>query len=644
MYNYNNNNIMLLVMSIILMAAVLGTTTSTGVSAQQLTTITFNTMIDCSDLENPCDFMNKTNYLEGIAPSATTNVIINYKSAGLTQYITLKTGVSATVGALNVGGIGNVEFTVNADLTVLNLAMFSNVSANVQMSSMTVWDTFLLLKGTLFTVYNGSLLTNSTVIVSDGVILTAHDSPITFDCAVADASNTQYLQFNSTPVLVGNSPFTVSGPASTFLVGIRAIESTGMVFLNNTDLYGISGMQQLRVLNDLDLRNGATLMVKDFLSGIEYSRINVNSGTLYVNNNNAGAEGSKVKIYSISSDPMGLITFMNVERVDVMQITAEGNFTIDTVTIFNIGSEDAGLVSNFSRLMIAGHSYLNVDNSNIFRLAVIESKLVNSQPGIFFNLTSWNSIYEFESSLNNTIFWVLERSTLEFFDDASFVGVSGIYLYGEITLDQDLFLDEYPALNIVGGVASMVTNSSTITGDVTISNGVLWPLDTTIYGNLYHNGGTIHFVNTYGRNLMILGNYTSEEGAILGFSDSLEMAGFATIYVAGTTDLEATLMIQFIDDIAIAGADYNILSSATNIVGEFESPEVHWATDEEVDTFKINMYKQRDVILTFIGEKEHHGVPGWGIFLIILAIFVVLGAGVVVYIKYFKKPSGYVPL
>ncbi|GAM21926.1 hypothetical protein SAMD00019534_051010 [Acytostelium subglobosum LB1] len=643
---------MKLIISICLVLAAFVVANNAYKDPYALQNVIFNTAANCSDHTNPCDWSNPSNWIGGIVPTYSSSVTIDYSSVNpppAPQYINIGNNTSAYMASLNING-PNVELSSYSTMFyVYNTISVNNAHLVLNMGNLYAYGPFNLLGNSTFLAYTSFLNANGSALIDTNAQFHAtHNSGVNFDKSIDQSQQT--IVFRSAPIIDTMTGFSVAGPNATFLAGINADTNQAMVFLNTTYLYGTTSLQSLRVLNTLTLMDAAVLNVANQFYGLPGCVVSIGDGALTIGNGDVTNFSFAADIQgTVTSSFHGTLLIQNFPgTISIDQVQTMGSVSVDNVYQFNIGSDMDPLQSNLTILNIAGTSYFQIDTADIALIAIGQSASRLAQLRVFISFTSTSNIGRSQTPLNNTIFNVLDGAVLTMEGELTFYGTSGIYLYGEMTILNNIAFDQPPALSIQGGAASLRSDNVTLNGTVTMIAGTYYPVQTTIVGDFDQIGGMLHFAGVIGENLVVMGDFTSTVNGTIAFTDAIQPDSDSVIMVEGQVSITDNLLIQFLETTPQGNVDYYIMSSLNNpIQGMFSFADVAWEATKIIPyTYEIYVTNPaNEMILSFKApppaQQKH--LPGWAVFLIVLAVLTVVGLAFLGF-RYYRRNQGYIAL
>ncbi|KAN0044755.1 hypothetical protein ACTA71_006278 [Dictyostelium dimigraforme] len=605
-----------------------------AISSQTIFKFNFNPLY-CGAQDNACRFLDANNWDNGI-PTNGSSVVIDFTEVtnSKEQVFILASGVNNTFINMTITGSATTNVVVSFFDTNIEISQnftgnnnASIVFDNQKSNNVTLW-------GYDFEV-GGKFLIQSSTVESSYSILKFNNMFVDQNSKFS-VQNTNVLinglaQFWTTVSLTDESSFIAN--ECVFNAGIN---SDSRVTLGPTSFFSQSNLEIVTFNDDVSIEGGALTISDSFKF--------TGNPTITVHNSNFTISGSSSATFpSIVLESGNLVCFHPTGNFS-NGVQGNGTITFDInkqgVTqsqcdLWNVNSTAINVVA-------AGDLVLNIQNSKFGSLSDKQSSFVINPdhaptPSIqFFGVNKLDYIF---TNLSQIVF-----------NDESFISLNGptdswvkklpINLLGNLAINQvNLFatvhtMDQasYLGLNggIIGGSVSLTTGRfhaediATITGDFILAGGALLDLDQT------------------SSQFSINGNFEMDSESSVFIAESLSTTSL--VIVGGNLVLNGTLIMDVSDTNPSDGDSFNLIQCDGNTVGSFSTVTLLSNGLAYTSMDYSLSYKNNVVSISFSSkEPSHKKLPGWAVFLIILAVLVVVAGAAYGYIRY-KKRAGYLPI
>ncbi|GAM19508.1 hypothetical protein SAMD00019534_026830, partial [Acytostelium subglobosum LB1] len=317
-----------------------------------LPVVMFNTSINCSDPNDPCDLFDPANWIGGVVPSPSNNGLIDYSpqtiNNKLTQYInvTNKYSFNSNIGSLSVKG-PNVQLGVYGYIWAhQSLEIVDANVVNVDPPGIRVTGGFLLLGQSTFNV-SALILEGSVFVDVSASFMVSNEFLQILQSEEEPTQQTVYFQ--SQPVFKDLGQVSFECLNSTFYAGVNIMGSTAPATFNHTIyLHGQSSIDSINLFDTANLyvMDGANLLITNQLDSESGSNIYVsNLGALVVDgkqlitgdgvtingsvtiSNGVYTPGQHSIITGDLIQPSGLVMFTS----NIQSLTVQGSFKSSSI-------------------------------------------------------------------------------------------------------------------------------------------------------------------------------------------------------------------------------------------------------------------------------------------------------------------------
>jgi len=587
-----------------------------------------------------CSFDNPDNWDREQVPTDPNNddVVIDFSAAKYTSIQYLNTQHNITVKSLTINGNGNSGLPDLTSCVTFNVG--DNLVVNVT-NKLTLNNAKIAIAG------NDQESTIGQVVLSEGNF-DGDDIFLNIQNVNSDSVSKFNVKGESVIGIFGDSVFQnrpqfsehtnlIGGGNHTYQAGLN---SQYRSIFSYATISGDSNIDALTITDGLVINNNAKVNV---IGGAKFG----GSASFDVMAGGSVLFSSSEYVY-LENVNIDAGCFVNVSSpVNATSVNGDGTLFIQSCVSANIIS------STFQQLLVYGNSSLNLINSAINTIA---NGAVQNDPNagedfnIFINCEG--TVQVNAANLAHTTFTSIDGSTVTFSnpDAVYLVGESGLMITGTVTvngpgtLNAGLFgvnlQDPEGKLNLVNGAS--------IRGDLTNTRGVVTLNGNNgVYGTLTNLYGTIE-VDYIGSTLTVTGNMTLNPESSIFFYNNVTTGTTSPITVSGVISLgNSTILIEFDEQTIQQNTNYILMQSEGSTNGQFGTVNSLNNGKLVSEQFRINVDLNPQQTFTVTSIEFHteplkpHKLAGWKVFLIVLSVLIVVGAGGFGFYKW-KTTQGYI--
>ncbi|KAK5577126.1 hypothetical protein RB653_002064 [Dictyostelium firmibasis] len=604
----------------------------------------FNFQFDgtyCGAEENPCRFVDSQNWKGGSAPVNGSDCYIDFTgvpNVGKTVYIILS--VNMTLSSIQIVGTTNTNVRVsflNTNLLITktlsgnnNTAIiFDNQAKNNVTSKI---DADVEVNGR-FSLTNGSLVEFSysvihfvnDVFVDQTSNFTAHYySNVQIDGISQFYTNPSFTDDSN---LIANECFFNAG-----------INSDSRVTLGETTFFGASNLNIFTMNGDIFIENGATLAISNLFKFTKNPTITVSKSSLIISGSAPETfpsiilkNGNLICFHPIASFANG-IQGSGVVTFDI----PNGGTASPQNTLSKVNSTDINVV-------VAGASTLFIKDCTFGSLTDKRTSLTNitdHQPTPSVQFDGSNSMIFISTNFTQIVFSDASMNILVG-PDFSVVQKYPINLLGDIDMNQGAFLGD---IDTMDKDSYLGLNDVMISGSVDLIAGRLHPQgDSSILKDFIMSANALLDMDETSNQFSIMGNFEMDSSSTIFISETLSTDSQSLISVGGNLVLNGTLIFDISETNPSDGDSYNLIDCSGVVVGTFST--ITPIANGQTTTLNYKVSVSNNIVSIEFGSKapSHKKLPGWAVFLIILAVLVTVAGAAYGYIRY-KKRAGYLPI
>lgn len=603
---------------------------------------TFNFAFDptlCGAQENPCRFTDPTNWQQGAVPSNNSNVVIDFTKVtnANKQVFIVASGINNTFTSINIVGTSAVNVVVSFQNTNMQVTggFTGNNSAtivfdNEKSNNITQFGYDVEVNGK-FSLF-GSTMQASYSILQFKDIFTDQNSQFSAQ-SFSNVLINGVAQFWTTVTFTDNSILTAN--ECFFNAGIN---SDDRVIVGPTTFYGQSNLEIVTLNDDIIVQGGALTIADSF----KYT----GNPSIKVTNANLTISGSaSANFPSINLQNANLICF-HPKGNFANGVQGNGQITFDINKQGNVESECYlwNVNSVGISVTVAGGLNLFVQNCTFGHLTDKQSSFVinpDHQPTPSVQFDGGNSLGYISTNLTQIVFSDASMNTLNGPFD-SWVRKYPINLLGNLAFNQVNFFGSIDTLDKDSYIG---IDSGIIGGSVDLIAGRIHPQSiATINGDLIMTSGAVLDMDQTSEQFAVAGNLEMDAESTIFIAETLSTDAGALITVDGNLVLNGTLIMDITDTNPSDGDSYKIISCAGSTLGTFST--IVPLTNGQATTLDYSVSVSDDGIVSIkfnSKEQSHKKLPGWAVFLIIVAVLGTVAGGAYGYIRY-KKRAGYLPI
>ncbi|KAN0018270.1 hypothetical protein ACTFIU_010884 [Dictyostelium citrinum] len=609
-----------------------------GVISAQTFNFAFNPTL-CGAEENPCRFTDPDNWKQGAVPSNNSNVIIDFTSVtnAAKQVFIVASGINNTFSSISINGTSavnvvvsfqNTNMRVNGDFTGNTNAsiVFDNQKSNnvTQFGyDVEVNGQFSLFKSTMEASY--SILEFNKVFTDQTSKFSAQSSSNVLINGIAQFWST--VTFTDESSLIANECFFNAG-----------INSDNRVVIGQSMFYGQSNLEIVTINGDIVVQGGSLTIADSF----KYT----GTPSIKVANANLTISGSSAATFPTITLQNGNLICFHPKGNFQNGVQGNGLITFDINKQGNVESECYLWNVNSANISVtvAGGLNLFVQNSTFGYLNDKQSSFVvnpDHQPTPSVQFDGTNSMGYIYTNLTQLVFSDASMTTLNGPTDSwvqkypinllGNIGFNNVNLIGSIdTLDKDSYI------GLDGGI---------IHGSVDLIAGRLHPQAIAVIDyDLIMTSGAVLDMDQTSNQFSIGGNFEMDAESTIFIAESLSTDSDSLISVDGNLVLNGTLIMDITQTDPSDGDSYNLISCSGSVVGGFSSI-IPLSNGQATSLgYSVSVSGNGVVSIKFNSkEPSHKKLPGWAVFLIIVAVLGTVAGAAYGYIRY-KKRAGYLPI
>ncbi|KAN0003126.1 hypothetical protein ACTFIZ_009283 [Dictyostelium cf. discoideum] len=609
-----------------------------GIISAQTFNFAFNPTL-CGAQENPCKFSDPTNWQQGTVPGDNSNVVIDFTKVtnANKQVFIAAVGINNTFASINIVGTSAINVVVSFQNT--NMQVTGGFTGNN--SATIVFDNE---KSNNVTEFGYDVEVNGKFSLF-GSTMQASFSILQFKDIFTDQTSQFSAQSSSSVLINGVAQFwtTVTFTDNSNLIANECffnagINSDSRVVVGPTTFYGQSNLEIVTLNNDIIVQGGALTIADSF----KYT----GNPSIKVTNANLTISGSASATFPTITLQNGNLICFHPKGNFANGVQGNGLITFDINKQGNVESECYlwNVYSASVNVIVAGGLNLFVQNCTFGYLNDKQSSFVinpDHQPTPSVQFDGVNSLSYISTNLTQIVFSDSSMNTLNGPTD-SWVQKYPINLLGNLAFNQVNFFGSIDTLDkdsyigfdgsIVGGTVDLIAGRihtqsiSTIVGDLIMTSGAVLDMDQT--SDQFSVGG----------------NLEMDAESTIFIAETLYTDADSLITVNGNLVLNGTLIMDITDTNPSDGDSYNLISCNGATLGTFSTVVPLSSGQATTLDYSVSVSSSGIVSIKFTSkEQSHKKLPGWAVFLIIVAVLGTVAGVAYGYIRY-KRRAGYLPI